>query len=153
MAVLERVAKDGNKGPGQPGGRDMTQDTATAPNQGNKPPKGNKEPTETGLYADYKKVHPKKVTGLFRTLKNWSAIILLGIYVIGPWLRWDRGTGAPDQAILLDLAAGNLLPDRLADLRGHRAVLCHRPAGPCLVRLYLYSNRFHRRLRDGRAPV
>ncbi|MFA7429263.1 MAG: cytochrome c oxidase accessory protein CcoG [Rhodospirillaceae bacterium] len=56
------------------------------------------------MYADYKKVQPKKVSGFFRTLKNWSAIILLGIYFVGPWLRWDRGPGAPDQAILMDMS-------------------------------------------------
>ena len=32
----------------------------------------------------------------------WSS--LLGIYYITPWLRWDRGPDAPDQAVLIDLA-------------------------------------------------
>ena len=26
-----------------------------------------------------------------------------GIYWIGPWLRWDRGPGAANQAMLIDL--------------------------------------------------
>ncbi|OWK18920.1 hypothetical protein AJ88_46460 [Mesorhizobium amorphae CCBAU 01583] len=30
--------------------------------------------------------------------------ITLGIYYLTPWLRWDRGPFAPDQAVLLDLA-------------------------------------------------
>lgn len=71
-------------------------------------PQGGKAPQEPeqkqSLYAEYKKVHPRDVKGLFRTLKDWAAIILLGVYVIGPWLRWDRGPNAPDQAILLDLS-------------------------------------------------
>ena len=29
-------------------------------------------------------------------------VVTLGIYYITPWLRWDRGPGAPDQAVLID---------------------------------------------------
>ena len=29
--------------------------------------------------------------------------ITLGIYYFAPWIRWDRGLNAPDQAILLDI--------------------------------------------------
>ncbi|SIT08393.1 cytochrome c oxidase accessory protein CcoG [Insolitispirillum peregrinum] len=82
----------------------MTENAATLSPQGKKP-KGETDSNGSGLYAAYHKVHPKKVSGLFRTLKNWAAIILLGIYVIGPWLRWDRGPGTPNQAILLDMEA------------------------------------------------
>lgn len=104
MAVMERVATDGNKGPGHPGGGDMTEDTATVSSQGAKPAADGK-PTGKGLYAEYKKVYPKYIKGRFRRLKDWAAVILLGIYVIGPWIRWDRGPGSADQAILLDLSA------------------------------------------------
>ena len=30
--------------------------------------------------------------------------VTLGIYYLVPWLRWDRGAGAPHQAVLVDLA-------------------------------------------------
>jgi cytochrome c oxidase accessory protein FixG len=30
----------------------------------------------------------------------------LGLYYIIPWIRWDRGPGAPDQAVLADFAVG-----------------------------------------------
>lgn len=30
-------------------------------------------------------------------------IVTLGIYYLAPWLRWDRGAHAPDQAILIDM--------------------------------------------------
>ena len=30
--------------------------------------------------------------------------VTLGIYYVTPWLRWDRGPFAPDQAVLIDLA-------------------------------------------------
>ena len=32
-------------------------------------------------------------------------VVTLGIYYLTPWIRWDRGPHAPDQAVLLDLAA------------------------------------------------
>jgi len=56
------------------------------------------------LYAARKKIFPKRVKGEFRTLKWWVMIITLGIYYITPWIRWDRGPFAPDQAVLVDLA-------------------------------------------------
>jgi cytochrome c oxidase accessory protein FixG len=48
------------------------------------------------------KIHPKRVHGTFRTLKWWIMLVTLGIYYVTPWLRWDRGPGAPDQAVLID---------------------------------------------------
>ena len=48
------------------------------------------------------KIHPKRVYGTFRTLKWWIMAATLGIYYVTPWLRWDRGAGAPDQAVLID---------------------------------------------------
>jgi cytochrome c oxidase accessory protein FixG len=54
-------------------------------------------------YVNRIKVYPKQVDGLFRRLK-WAALsACLGLYYIVPWLRWDRGPGAPDQAVLIDL--------------------------------------------------
>lgn len=32
-------------------------------------------------------------------------LITLGIYYLAPWIRWDRGPYAPDQAILIDLSS------------------------------------------------
>ncbi len=49
------------------------------------------------LYASRVKIQPKSVSGTFRRLKWAMLIVLLGIYYISPWLRWDRGPGAPDQ--------------------------------------------------------
>ena len=54
------------------------------------------------LYAARKKIFPKRAYGTFRSLKWWVMGITLGIYYITPWLRWDRGEFAPDQAVLLD---------------------------------------------------
>ncbi len=55
------------------------------------------------LYAPRVKVFPKKVSGTIRRAKWAILIVLLGIYYFAPWLRWDRGPGAPDQAFLIDM--------------------------------------------------
>lgn len=55
------------------------------------------------LYAGRVKVYPKSVQGPIRRIKWGVLIVLLGIYYLAPWLRWDRGPGAPDQALLIDL--------------------------------------------------
>ncbi len=51
-----------------------------------------------------KAVFPKAVDGPFRRFKWLVMAVTLGIYYSTPWLRWDRGTFAPDQAVLIDLA-------------------------------------------------
>lgn len=56
------------------------------------------------LYARRKPIHPKRASGSFRAFKWWIMIITLGIYYLTPWIRWDRGIYAPDQAVLVDLA-------------------------------------------------
>ena len=63
----------------------------------------NRKETRPPLYAPRKAIHPKRTHGTFRTLKWWIMGITLGIYYITPWLRWDRGPGAPDQAVLVDI--------------------------------------------------
>ncbi len=55
------------------------------------------------LYAARQKIFPKRVAGTFRSLKWWIMLVTLGIYYVTPWLRWDRGLHAPDQAVLVDL--------------------------------------------------
>jgi cytochrome c oxidase accessory protein FixG len=56
------------------------------------------------LYEARKGVYPKAVDGFFRRLKWGIMAVTLAIYYITPWLRWDRGPYAPDQAVLVDLA-------------------------------------------------
>jgi len=58
---------------------------------------------ELPLYVTRLKVYPKAVAGRWRTIKWAVLVLLLGIYYLVPWMRWDRGPGAPNQAILLDL--------------------------------------------------
>jgi len=59
----------------------------------------------TSLYADHVKIYPQRIWGRFRVIK-WSVLgLLLGLYYLAPWLRWDRGEGRPDQALLVDMPA------------------------------------------------
>src|SRR5690606_13913065 len=56
------------------------------------------------LYAARKKIFPKRASGSFRQFKWLVMTITLGICYLTPWLRWDRGPHAPDQAVLVDMA-------------------------------------------------
>ena len=58
----------------------------------------------TRLYEKRTAVYPKAVDGTFRRLKWVVMAVTLAIYYVTPWLRWDRGPYAPDQAVLVDLA-------------------------------------------------
>jgi cytochrome c oxidase accessory protein FixG len=57
------------------------------------------------LYKKRVKIHPKRVHGTFRRLKWIIMAVTLGVYYLAPWIRWDRGALAPDQAILIDFPA------------------------------------------------
>jgi cytochrome c oxidase accessory protein FixG len=58
---------------------------------------------EQPLYATRIKVYPRRVDGFFRRIK-WAVLVLcLAFYYAVPWIRWDRGPNAPDQAVLLDM--------------------------------------------------
>lgn len=59
---------------------------------------------EASLYVKRKSVFPKQVDGPFRRFKWLVMAITLTIYWGTPWIRWDRGPHAPDQAVLVDLA-------------------------------------------------
>ena len=89
----------------------------------------------------------------------------LGVYYLLPFVRWDRGLGAPSQAVLIDLAqqpllfllhravaAGGLLLHRPADHRGAGAVPDERGRRPHLVRLSLPADRVDRPVLRRRAP-
>ncbi|ANL56035.1 cytochrome c oxidase accessory protein CcoG [Rhizobium phaseoli] len=57
------------------------------------------------LYAPRKKIFPKRAEGPFRRFKWVLMLLTLGTYYLAPWIRWDRGPYAPNQAILVDLAS------------------------------------------------
>jgi len=58
------------------------------------------------------KIYPQSINGKFRQIKDYSGYVLLLIYFLGSWIRWDRGPNSPSQAVFIDL------PDRRAYLFG-----------------------------------
>ncbi len=55
------------------------------------------------LYAPAPKVYPQSVAGRFRNIK-WTLLLAgMAIYYFLPFVRWTRGAGLPDQAVLIDL--------------------------------------------------
>ena len=64
---------------------------------------------QAGPHPDpFAQVYPRAVRGRFRRLKSAAGGILLAIGALVPWLRWDRGPGAPNQAVLIDIPSGRL---------------------------------------------
>ena len=58
--------------------------------------------TPQSLYAKRVKLYPKLAHGFYRNIKWLALFALLGIYYVTPWIRWDRGPGQPNQAVLVD---------------------------------------------------
>ncbi|GLK85249.1 cytochrome c oxidase accessory protein CcoG [Ancylobacter defluvii] len=59
---------------------------------------------EAPLYEARRKIYPIAVRGTFRRIKWALLVVTLGIYYLLPFVRWDRGPGAPSQAVLVDFA-------------------------------------------------
>jgi len=57
------------------------------------------------LYKKRVKIYPKRARGAFRKFKWLILAVTLSIYYVTPWLRWDRGPNASDQAVLIDMPA------------------------------------------------
>jgi cytochrome c oxidase accessory protein FixG len=58
----------------------------------------------SSLYEKGQTVHNKRIDGPFSRFKWAVMLVTLAIYYGVPWIRWDRGPYAPDQAVLIDLA-------------------------------------------------
>lgn len=55
------------------------------------------------LFEAQKKIYPRQVWGFYRRLKWLLIAFFMAVYYGTPWLRWDRGPGLPDQAVLIDM--------------------------------------------------
>lgn len=64
--------------------------------------------SDRAQYASRKKVYPKLGHGFFRNIKWLVMAGTLAVYYLVPWLRWNRGPGLPDQAVLLDIEHGRI---------------------------------------------
>jgi cytochrome c oxidase accessory protein FixG len=53
-----------------------------------------------GLYATRQKIYPREIGGRFQRLRVIAVFVLLGIYYVLPWIRWEDR-----QAVLFDLPA------------------------------------------------
>jgi cytochrome c oxidase accessory protein FixG len=67
-------------------------------------PAGPIDDDDVPLYEARKDIFQAAVKGRFRTIKWIILCVTLGIYYFTPFLRWDRGPNAPDQAVLIDMA-------------------------------------------------
>ena len=52
------------------------------------------------LYQARQKIYPREISGRFQRLRTIAAWVLLGIYYVLPWIRWEGR-----QAVLFDLPA------------------------------------------------
>ena len=60
------------------------------------------EPEPPLLYAPRRKIYPQSVQGTYRRIKWIVLAVTLAIYYVLPFVRWDRGQYAPNQAVLID---------------------------------------------------
>lgn len=71
-----------------------------------KPERAHLRKPKRGVIAE--KVVPQSVSGRYRRLKWMALIACLAVYYILPFIRWTRGPGQPDQAVLFDFERGRL---------------------------------------------
>jgi cytochrome c oxidase accessory protein FixG len=57
-------------------------------------------PVTGELYAARQKIYPREIDGRFQRLRVYAVWVLLGLYYVLPWVRWDER-----QAVLFDLPA------------------------------------------------
>jgi cytochrome c oxidase accessory protein FixG len=62
-------------------------------------------PSNNDLYAKRKQIYPKLAHGKFRLVKWVVMAATLAVYYAVPWIRWNRGEGIPDQAVLADFSS------------------------------------------------
>ncbi len=82
--------------------KDKAKAAAVPSEAGSRPSADDMPEFEPPLYAARRKIYPQSVHGTFRRIK-WAVLILtLGVYYFLPFVRWNRGPDAPDQAVLID---------------------------------------------------
>ncbi len=59
--------------------------------------------SEEVLYQKRIPIHIRSVKGAFRTFKTSVLLIAFSVYFLLPWLPWDRGPNAPNQAVIYDI--------------------------------------------------
>ena len=128
-----------------------------------KPERAHLRKPKRGVIAE--RVVPQSVSGRYRRLKWIALIVCLAVYYVLPFIRWTRGPGQPDQAVLFDFERGRLYfffieiwPQEVYYLTGMLILatlvldLDQRRRGPGLVRLFLPADRLDRPVPARRAP-
>ena len=89
---------------------DRTKPTPPPPGEGSGPisaaAKARAKGFTLGLYKPRTPIYPKLVHGQWRRIKWILLIVMLTIYYVTPWIRWERPGALPDQAVLVDFAGG-----------------------------------------------
>jgi cytochrome c oxidase accessory protein FixG len=62
-------------------------------------------PRPPSLYEGRKQIYPKLAHGKFRMVKWIVMAVTLGVYYLLPWVRWERGEGIANQAVLADFSS------------------------------------------------
>ncbi|TVQ30723.1 MAG: cytochrome c oxidase accessory protein CcoG [Geminicoccaceae bacterium] len=75
-----------------------------APGVAKEPVASRSEQKASPLYQGRVQVYPRDVKGIYRRVKWVALVVLLAIYWLLPWVRWDRGAAVPDQAVMIDMA-------------------------------------------------
>lgn len=70
--------------------------------KGSRPGRPPAPPPPKDLYAKREQIYPKLAHGNFRLVKWIVMAGTLAVYYLLPWLRWERGEGIPNQAVLAD---------------------------------------------------
>ena len=96
------ATEDGVDKPDQP--VSLTVARPDAGNRRHEPHEPPRQPLPGKLFEARTKVHNKRIDGPFRRFKWLVMLVTLTIYYATPWIRWDRGPYAPDQAVLVDVA-------------------------------------------------
>ena len=96
------VVEDGRAKTSEPVSSAVAEPEATTLRHDTHEPPRQQLPTK--LFEKRTKVHNKRIDGPFRRFKWFVMFVTLAIYYGTPWIRWDRGPYAPDQAVLVDLA-------------------------------------------------
>ncbi len=59
--------------------------------------------TPIQFFAKQKRIYPKRAWGRYRKVKWGIMFLAFAVYYLVPFIRWDRGPHAPDQAVLIDM--------------------------------------------------
>lgn len=100
--LIDNTDPEKTGGPKKSGGHELPPRQKVAPGVEQSRAVAVSPSTPQSLYAKRVKLYPKLAHGFFRNIKWVALVVLLAIYYVTPWIRWDRGPDQPSQAVLVD---------------------------------------------------